>query len=40
MFANRGSATKLPNRFTLDQLAAEFGLDEDGATESDIEVSR
>jgi hypothetical protein len=28
------SATKLRNRFTLDQLTAEFGLDEDSAAES------
>jgi hypothetical protein len=33
MFANQNSATKLRNRFTLDQLTAEFGLDEDAATE-------
>jgi hypothetical protein len=30
MFANQNSATKLRNRFTLDQLSAEFGLDDDG----------
>lgn len=34
MFANQNSATKLRNRFTLDQLTAEFGLDDDGAAES------
>jgi hypothetical protein len=34
MFANPNSATKLRNRFTLDQLTAEFGLDDDGAAES------
>ncbi len=33
MFANQNSATKLRNRFTLDQLTDEFGLDEDAATE-------
>ncbi|MGH3409543.1 MAG: hypothetical protein ACRDRJ_44670 [Streptosporangiaceae bacterium] len=33
MFANQNSATKLRNRFTLDQLTAEFGLDEDAAAE-------
>jgi len=27
--------TKLRNRFALDQLTAEFGLDDDGAVESD-----
>jgi hypothetical protein len=31
MFANQNSATKLRNRFTLDQLTAEFGVDEDAA---------
>jgi hypothetical protein len=35
MFANQNSATKLRNRFTLDQLAAEFGLDDDSSAESD-----
>ncbi len=35
MFANQNSATKLRNRFTLDQLTAEFGLDDDSAAESD-----
>lgn len=35
MFANQNSATKLRNRFTLDQLTAEFGLDDDSANESD-----
>jgi hypothetical protein len=34
MFTNQNSATKLRNRFTLDQLTAEFGLD-DGAAEPD-----
>jgi hypothetical protein len=34
MFANQNSATKLRNRFTLDQLAAAFGLD-DAATGSE-----
>jgi hypothetical protein len=34
MFANQNSATKLRNRFTLDQLTAGFGLDDDGAAES------
>jgi hypothetical protein len=29
MFANQNSATKLRNRFTLDQLTAEFGLDDE-----------
>jgi len=33
MFANQNSATKLRNRFTLDQLTAEFGVDEDAATD-------
>jgi len=33
MFANQNNATKLRNRFTVDQLTAEFGLDEDGAAE-------
>lgn len=33
MFANQDSATKLRNWFTLDQLTAEFGLDDDAATE-------
>jgi hypothetical protein len=27
LFANQNSATKLRNRFTLEQLTAEFGLD-------------
>jgi hypothetical protein len=31
MFANQNRATKLRNRFTLDQLIAEFGLDDDAA---------
>jgi hypothetical protein len=35
MFANQNSATKLRNRFTLDQLTAEFGLDDDSAVDSD-----
>jgi hypothetical protein len=35
MFANQNSATKLRNRFTLDQLTTEFGLDDDSAVESD-----
>ena len=35
MFPNQNSATKLRNRFTLDQLTSEFGLDDDGAAESD-----
>ena len=34
MFANQNSATKLRNQFTLDQLTAEFGLDDDSAAES------
>jgi hypothetical protein len=34
MYANQNSATKLRDRFTLDQLTAEFGLDDDGAAES------
>jgi hypothetical protein len=34
LFANQNSATKLRNRFTLKQLTAEFGLDDDAA-ESD-----
>jgi hypothetical protein len=29
MYANQNSATKLRDRFTLDQLTAEFGLDDD-----------
>ena len=35
LFANQNSATKLRNRFTLEQLTAEFGLDDDVAAESD-----
>jgi hypothetical protein len=35
MFANQNIATKLRNRFTLDQLTAEFGLDDDAAAESE-----
>jgi hypothetical protein len=35
MFANQNSATKLRNRFTLDQLTTEFGLDDDGAPDPD-----
>ena len=34
MFANQNSATKLRNRFTLDQLSAEFGLDDEDITGS------
>ena len=34
MFANQNSATKLRNRFTLDQLTAEFGLDDEEVAES------
>jgi hypothetical protein len=34
MFANQNSATKPRNRFTLDQVTAEFGLDDDSAAES------
>jgi hypothetical protein len=33
MFANQNSATKLRNRFTLDELTTEFGLDDDTAVE-------
>ena len=33
MFANQNSATKLRNRFTLDELTAEFGLDDDTTVE-------
>lgn len=33
MFANQNSATKLRNRFTLDQLTTEFDLGEDATTE-------
>jgi hypothetical protein len=39
MFANQNSATKLRNRFTLDQLTAEFGLDDDGTVESNTIVT-
>jgi hypothetical protein len=39
MFANQNSATKLRNRFTLDQITSEFKLDEDSAAESDITPS-
>jgi hypothetical protein len=35
MFANQNSATKLRNRFSLDQLIAEFALGDDDASESD-----
>jgi len=37
MFANQNSATKLRNRFTLDQLIAEFGLDDDAAESGSAE---
>ena len=36
LFANQNSATKLRNRFTFDQLTAEFGLDDDGAESDNI----
>ena len=36
MFSNQNSATKLRNRFTLDQLTAEFGLDDDAAESNKI----
>lgn len=39
MFANQNSATKLRNRFTLDQLIADFGLDDENAAESDKVVA-
>ena len=35
MFANQNSATRLRNRFTLNELTTEFGLDDDGAADSD-----
>ncbi len=31
LFANQNSATKLRNHFTLEQLTADFGLDDDAA---------
>ena len=39
MFANQNSATKLRNRFTLDQLIADFGMDDENAAESDKVVA-
>lgn len=39
MFANQNSATKLSNRFTLDQLTAEFELDGDAAEAGEIASS-
>jgi hypothetical protein len=35
LFANQNSATKLRNRFTLEQLTAELGLDHDDAAKPD-----
>jgi hypothetical protein len=35
LFASQNSATKLRNRFTLEQLTAELGLDHDDAAKPD-----
>jgi hypothetical protein len=40
MFANQNSAAKLRNRFTLDQLSSEFGLDDDAAESDKITTGR